>query len=293
MKYLFPFKLIPPNSHIILYGASDVGYDFYRQVMSSGYTEIVAWLDMNYKMYRHLGLPVDSPDEIAGIDCEYIVVAVLERSSYVKIREYLTGQGIPDGKIIWHSSPIVEYDIAKKYAIENVTADMKDAMIADPINLIDENRMDIIVRILYAKEIISESPGIGEELYEKMFLAMNDATEPTDHFLFRYFSDYDGKKGIESFKSAFKQLIISMREEGFKKEGFIPLNSYGRMINGSHRCAAAVALDKRVWVRRYPIDGVRIADHYFGKEWFIEKGFTKGEVNLLLDELENLKRGNE
>ena len=163
MKYLFPFKLIPPNSHIILYGASDVGYDFYRQVMSSGYAEIVAWLDMNYEMYRHLGLPVDSPDEIARIDCEYIVVAVLERSSYVKIREYLTGQGIPDGKIIWHSSPIVEYDIAKKYAIENVTADMKDAMIR---NVIGENNYFIKYRInrIEEGEISKNRKNLGDNM---------------------------------------------------------------------------------------------------------------------------------
>ena len=47
MKYLFPFKLIPPDSRIILYGASDVGYDFYRQIKSSGYVDIIAWLDRN------------------------------------------------------------------------------------------------------------------------------------------------------------------------------------------------------------------------------------------------------
>ena len=51
MKYIFPFTQVNIGSRIVLYGASDIDYDYYRQIMSTGYADLIAWLDSNYEMY--------------------------------------------------------------------------------------------------------------------------------------------------------------------------------------------------------------------------------------------------
>ena len=58
MVYLFPFEKVKRESRIILYGAGESGYEFYQQLMTSGYCEIMAWVDRQYQWYQFLGLPV-------------------------------------------------------------------------------------------------------------------------------------------------------------------------------------------------------------------------------------------
>ena len=73
------------------------------------------------------------------------------------------------------------------------------------------------------------------------------------------------------------------------REYFIPLDRNGRMMNGAHRCAAALALGTDVWARKYPVDGVRILDHHFGRNWFIGAGFPEADVDFLEETLDILR----
>ncbi len=76
--YLFPFGKIPYGSKIILYGAGDVGTQYYRQIMESNYCDVVAWVDKDAKKYKEAGFRVKQKNEICfnNIDAEYIVIAV-------------------------------------------------------------------------------------------------------------------------------------------------------------------------------------------------------------------------
>lgn len=76
--YLFPFSKVPYGSRIILYGAGDVGTQYYRQIMESNYCDVAAWVDGNAERYKKLGFPVKGKDEICmqNINAEYIVIAI-------------------------------------------------------------------------------------------------------------------------------------------------------------------------------------------------------------------------
>lgn len=286
MKYLFPFAQVNKGSRIVIYGASDIGYDYYRQVMSSGYAKVAGWLDQNYEMYRMLDLPVDPPDKIRELEFDAVIVAILSESTFGAVKSYLVGSGVDADKIIWNRNPAAGYDIARSHEDIDAVKEAESAIRMSPQALIDEERLDVIVRYLYANEIINgEEDGSAKDLYEKMFMTLNRATEPTDHFLFRYFSDYSSKQGIDEFKKSFRDLIFSMKDEGFRRECFIPLDRNGRMMNGSHRCAAALALGIDVWAKRYPVSGVVILDHHFGREWFLNNGFSEDDVEFLLETL--------
>ena len=292
MKYLFPFAQVPAGSRVAIYGASDIGYDYYRQLMSSSYASVSGWVDCNYEMHRILRLPVDSPDDIVKMSYDYVVVAVLDEKLYETIRRWLIEKGVDASKIIWNESPIVEYDIAAKNEAEAMTANLPEPYEVKPIDIIDEDRLDIIVRYIYANEILSGTiKGQGKRLYEEMFLGMNNAIEPTDHFLFRFFTGYSEKRGLKAFEEEFEGLIYSMRDKGFIREEYIPIGSNGRMINGSHRVAAALALNNKVWVREYPIQGVKVIDHHFGEKWFLEHNFSEEDIKLLKDCYNRLKEG--
>lgn len=76
--YLFPFAKIPYGSRIVLYGAGDVGTQYYRQIMESNYCDVIAWIDGNAEKYKKMGFPVKGKNEIDvnNIDAEYIVIAI-------------------------------------------------------------------------------------------------------------------------------------------------------------------------------------------------------------------------
>lgn len=76
--YLFPFSKIPYGSRIILYGAGDVGTQYYRQIMESNYCDIEAWVDGSADKYKQMGFPVKGKEEInvENMDAKYLVIAI-------------------------------------------------------------------------------------------------------------------------------------------------------------------------------------------------------------------------
>lgn len=76
--YLFPFARIPYGSRIILYGAGDVGTQYYRQIMESNYCDVMVWMDGDAERYKKMGFPVVGKKEVhvENICAEYVVIAI-------------------------------------------------------------------------------------------------------------------------------------------------------------------------------------------------------------------------
>ncbi len=102
-NYLFPFSKIPQKSKIILYGAGNVGRTLYKQNKAIGYTNIVLWVDKNY---RNL---IDKPDAIFGIDelknypliYDYVLIAIEDERICNQVKQVLMNYNIPENKIVW------------------------------------------------------------------------------------------------------------------------------------------------------------------------------------------------
>lgn len=107
MRYLFPFSLVPKDSRIILYGAGNVGKDFYLQLRmiakSEPYCEIVAWVDRDFSLYP-VNPPFDYVKNIVSYAFDYIVIAVRNAQTAQEIKNDLKEQGIPESKIVWSRS---------------------------------------------------------------------------------------------------------------------------------------------------------------------------------------------
>ena len=286
MRYIFPFQDIDKGCRIVIYGASQTGYDFYRQIKSTNYCEIIEWVDRQYLWWREMGLPVNPPESF--VEKEYdIVILTAERKNVAKsMKEDLVKFGVNPKKIYWNNEYRIIDNIAKGYDRKRVIEESEDAILEAPIKYVNEASLDIVIRVLYAKDILLGK--VNEKhrnMYKRLMMSQNNGEEPTQDMAYAYFTEYGIKKGWEAFDESFCKLVKSIHETGFIKEYFIPVDSDGGLINGRHRLAAAVANGINVWTREYRFNGFHFC---FNDKWLLEHGFSKDEILEILSEYNNL-----
>ncbi len=107
--YLFPFNRIERGEKILLYGAGNIGKLFYRQILSSNYCRVLAWVDAKAPEYRKWGLPVNPTDTISRYreEADRIVIAVENLSTAKSIIEMLVKKyHIKINKIVYEMIPV-------------------------------------------------------------------------------------------------------------------------------------------------------------------------------------------
>jgi hypothetical protein len=89
---------------IVLYGAGDVGKDYFRQIMNRQDLCMCAWVDKNYAT---IGFPVSSPDTI--LECQYdiVLIALNDEKNVHKIKDNLEQIGIDRSRIVWKQPKII------------------------------------------------------------------------------------------------------------------------------------------------------------------------------------------
>ena len=102
--YLFPFEKIPYNSKVLIYGAGDVGQEYLKQIIATGYCEILGFVDYAYDRYPAMIVPIYSPEQIAYIQYDYIVLALKTGIYIQEIMQTLLSQNISKEKIVYIGS---------------------------------------------------------------------------------------------------------------------------------------------------------------------------------------------
>ncbi|MCR5733683.1 MAG: hypothetical protein K6G22_03655 [Lachnospiraceae bacterium] len=290
MRFLFPFSSIQKGSRVAIYGAGEVGYDFYRQLKTSGYAEIVLWVDRQYEWFRRLNLPVDEPAKISSADYDNVIITAENRPVYESIRNDLLKMGVPDNKLVWFDDYTIHENIVLGYEDRDLEEEMKDAVQGDPAIFINEKRLDIVIRYMYALDILRDvKNGYSEGLYRKFIINGCDAKEPTENYISAYFSDYSCKRGIKAFQDSFIRLVHSVNDEGFRRDQFLPVANNMILINGAHRVAAALACKKSIWYVTYPFSGLR---YKCDAGTLKELGFTDDEIRTIVECYNNIPVGN-
>lgn len=100
-KWVFLDPKVPKGSRIVLYGAGDIGRDYYAQFESTGEYALAAWVDRNYEMLARKGQKVTPPERIADLEYDFIVIAVMNRDAADDIRNLLIEKGVGEEKIVW------------------------------------------------------------------------------------------------------------------------------------------------------------------------------------------------
>lgn len=90
------------NKNIILYGAGNVGIDYYNQLVRYSRINIIAWVDCNFENINIDYFKIQSPDYIKDVKFDYIVIAINDMKMATEIRKDLVmTKKINDKKIIW------------------------------------------------------------------------------------------------------------------------------------------------------------------------------------------------
>lgn len=108
LSYRYPDISEMNNKKILLYGAGNVGKDYFQQFKESGNCYISGWVDRNYKELR-----ISVNNMILGIssiqflkyDC--IVIAIANRNIAMSIRQLLQDLDVDEEKIIWRFPQII------------------------------------------------------------------------------------------------------------------------------------------------------------------------------------------
>lgn len=100
LKFVNPIFNELRGQKIALYGAGNVGLDYYLHLLRAGHNPVV-WVDKNYEKYE--GLPVNPVTDLKVFEYEVIVIAVNERKLAESIKEELCAMGLEAEKILWNA----------------------------------------------------------------------------------------------------------------------------------------------------------------------------------------------
>lgn len=106
VPYFYPpiERLQPEDIHsIILYGAGNVGQDYYRVLQLLKTVRVVAWIDRQYEDYQKKGFPVRGIGCIEDMEYDAVLIAVANEELAEGIRRELEEKGVPGERIIYET----------------------------------------------------------------------------------------------------------------------------------------------------------------------------------------------
>ncbi len=105
-QFLFPFQSVERHGRVVLYGAGGVGRQYYRQILHTGYCEVVLWADKRAKQLLDMPYTVSLPEQIYHIDYDQIVICVMEEEMADDIKKELERMGVDASSIVWED-PVI------------------------------------------------------------------------------------------------------------------------------------------------------------------------------------------
>lgn len=107
---LFPFWKISQSDKVILYGAGDLGKEYFSQNELYNFCKIVMWADRNFIELQRQGKVVSNPECIEFVEFDYLLIAVKSIELAQEIRNDFIKRGISKEKIIWSGTRSVELE---------------------------------------------------------------------------------------------------------------------------------------------------------------------------------------
>jgi len=134
-------------------------------------------------------------------------------------------------------------------------------------NLLTSNRFDLSFKLLYL-EMLDKNLSFSKEIYKEHIKAfsLGKFTEPGN----------EKKNSIEKFEKEFINVFNDIKKSGFdKRKTLVPLSKNSTILNGAHRVASCIYLDKN-------ISGVKldIEDSNYNYEFFYKRGMKKEDLDI-------------
>ncbi|MGV2837743.1 hypothetical protein [Vibrio cyclitrophicus] len=135
--------------------------------------------------------------------------------------------------------------------------------------LISSDRLDIAFKLLFIECL--QYPSLDKvKAYEQHIYAITEGTLIEN--------GNDSKSGLDRFKSDFKSIFLSIKENGFDNSiSTLPLSVDGSIVDGAHRLASSIYLDLDVHV-----DWTDSASKKYNYEYFLARGVEVKYIKLAL-----------
>ena len=97
----FPYGAVEKDSNIILYGAGQMGKDYYQQIVSSDYCHVILWIDQCF-LTKEREYPIQGwLDDLNEKQYDKVVIALSRREDAEEAIALLKQQNIEENKIVW------------------------------------------------------------------------------------------------------------------------------------------------------------------------------------------------
>ncbi len=120
LNELFAFGKIPEGSNILVCGAGTFGQHIVKRIQSGNKFNLVGWVDNLYKMYKNIGLPLESMNQVNTLDYDCVLIAFIDERNAKNMKNRVLNYGVPPEKILMVSHyiefPIKE--LLKRFGLE-------------------------------------------------------------------------------------------------------------------------------------------------------------------------------
>jgi pyruvyl transferase EpsI len=99
--YCFPYYCFTSEDRIIIYGAGGAGQAFYKELLQTQFLKVEMIVDEVKREIDDGRIKVHNPNEIVNHEYDYILVAVINKSTAEQIIDNLIKMGVDRNKIIW------------------------------------------------------------------------------------------------------------------------------------------------------------------------------------------------
>lgn len=113
--HYFPFHLLEQGTKVVLYGAGNIGKQFYKQAIHDGYVKVTGLVDKNAKALRTRDLPVQEVSALQKMDYDYILITMNNPRIASTVRNDLLKMGVEEQKIKWDGPSYYRDHFYKNY----------------------------------------------------------------------------------------------------------------------------------------------------------------------------------
>ncbi len=114
-EFIFPFHLFPRGARVVIYGAEEISYEFFRQGRDSGYAIPVAIIDSSEVLQRELDGRLVDQELLYSLNFDYVLLSNLDYTTAQNQKAYLIRRGLKPSYIKWHGEAYRRLDWQKNF----------------------------------------------------------------------------------------------------------------------------------------------------------------------------------
>jgi hypothetical protein len=143
-----------------------------------------------------------------------------------------------------------------------------------PRSLLSPDRLDIAIKWRFFCHLIAGGDPDAERVYRWHIAQRTNGIEKGSW-----------KRSVDDYVAAARELLTSMQANGFDPSCPIPIGTNGRMRNGAHRLACALALGIDVAIERIDKPGTASP---WGERWLLVGGIGAADLRRAKSDWESL-----